>query len=50
MEESQHYLRIAWEASKGNFVGPNFMISVLKLFREMNSFIFIGTISQYLGP
>ena len=36
MEENQHHLYIASE-------------TVLKLFREINSFIFTGSISQVLG-
>ena len=31
------------------FCGTQFLISFLKLFREMNSFIFTGAISQFLG-
>ena len=33
---------------QGQFCGTQFLISFLKLFREMNSFIFTGAISQFL--
>ena len=44
MEENQRQLYIACEASQGNFMVPN-----SRLFREMNSFLFTGAISQFLG-
>ena len=40
MEENQRYLYIACDACKGNLMVPNFVISFLKLFIEMNSFVF----------
>ena len=49
MEQNQHHLYIACEACKGNFVVP-ILISFLKLFKEMNWFIFTGTIFQFSGP
>ena len=44
IEENQHYLSV-----QGQFCGTQFLISFLKLFREINSFIFTRTISQFLG-
>ena len=38
------------QSLQGRFCGIQFLINFLKFFRESNSFIFTGTISQILGP
>ena len=35
---------------QGQLCGTHLRISILKLLRELVSFIFVGTISQILGP
>ena len=53
MEENQRHLYIACEACKGKGTqckGTQFLISFLKLFRQIDSFILTGTVSQFLGP
>ena len=52
-EENQYHLPIPLiyylQSLPGQFCGTQILISFLQLFREMNSFIFTGTISWILG-
>ena len=49
-KKQHHHQYIVCKFCKGNFVVPTYPISILKLLRELFSFIFAGTISQILVP
>ena len=50
LKKKHHHQYIVCKFCKGNFVVPIYPISILKLLRELFSFIFAGTISQILVP
>ena len=50
LNKKKHHQYIVCKFWKYNLVVPTYPISILKLLREVVSFIFAGTISQILVP
>ena len=50
IKQKKHHQYIVCKFWKYNLVVPTYPISILKLLREVVSFIFAGTISQILVP
>ena len=49
-EENPTPLIYCFQSLQGQLCGTHLRISILKLLRKLVSFIFVGTISQILGP